>query len=195
VVTCTRATMAAGAAPTITITVTAAQVATVAASTTVAVTAANASTANDTEATQLNFVTRDATSGIYYPATTTEVTNFVSYNALTIDVPTSIYTCQEASGNLADTGAGGITLVANGTPLYQQAVSGHARKAVGFNAGVNQRFMAASGTAPNPATTSSLWGVIGAITATPAATSQWIQASDTAHQSRATRRSRPAPTV
>ncbi len=64
---------------------------------------------------------------------------------------------QEASGNLAGFGPSAFTLTANATPLYQQAVTGWTRTASAFSQVVGQRFMAAAGTGPNPASTSVLW--------------------------------------
>lgn len=72
--------------------------------------------------------------------------------------PTALWLCQEAAGavNLADS-IGSLTLTANATPLYQQAVAGWTRTASAFNQNTNQRFTMPSGTGPSPATTSTLW--------------------------------------
>lgn len=70
--------------------------------------------------------------------------------------PSGMWLAQEASGNLADT-IGALTLTANATPLYQQAVAGWSRTASAFSQVTNQRFTAASGVGPNPASTSVLW--------------------------------------
>ena len=75
-----------------------------------------------------------------------------SFSAATGRTPTHAYTCQEASGNLIDQ-VGAVNLVAAGTPLYQQTVSGWTRKGVGFNETVNQRFSVSAGTGWNATVT------------------------------------------
>lgn len=72
--------------------------------------------------------------------------DFFTYAART---PTHAYTCQELSGNLLDQ-VGSLNLVAAGTPLYQQSVAGWARKGVGFNETVGQRFSVGAGSGPSP---------------------------------------------
>lgn len=111
----------------------------------------------------------DATSGIAVPASATEWSAFIAAKGLSISVPSSLWLMQESSGNLSDS-IGSLTLTANGTPLYQQSVTGWTRKGVGFNEGVAQRFAAASGVGPSPATTSQTWLWLCAITSTPSAT-------------------------
>lgn len=88
--------------------------------------------------------------GIFFPSTAAH------FASLGIATPSHLWPCQEASGNLADS-LGGLSLVAAGTPLYQQSVPGFTRKAVGFNEGAGQRFTVAAGSGPNPATTSVAW--------------------------------------
>ena len=91
-----------------------------------------------TESTTLN-VTRDATSGIYLPSSSTEWTDFRSYFSLSAPAPDSLWLLQEASGNPADS-IGAFTLTANGTVTYQQTLSGYTRKGVGTTDNVNSRF-------------------------------------------------------
>lgn len=161
VVTCTRATLAPGAAPTITITVTTANAASTE-TTTADASALNAPAATqDSETTVVKLVDRDATNGIRYPSSATQYSDFRVYH-LAIgtpnfpDVSPSFgFQCQEASGNLTSF-LDALTLTANGTPLYSQAVTGATRVGVGFNGGVNQRFTAGVGVGPNPNTTSLL---------------------------------------
>ncbi len=94
----------------------------------------------------------DATSGKPVPANASEWSNFITTNGLTLATPDYLHLCQEASGNLADT-IGGLTLTANGTPAYQQSITGWTRKAVrGNGTTAAQRFLNGSG--PNPSTTS-----------------------------------------
>jgi hypothetical protein len=76
---------------------------------------------------------RDATSGIRVPVNAYQWTTLLGYT------PTSLWLCQEASGNLTDT-LGGQTLTAANTPLYQQAVAGWDRDAVQLANGTGQRF-------------------------------------------------------
>lgn len=98
----------------------------------------------------------DATSGKYVPSSAAQ------FAALGLSAPVSIHLCQEAAGNLADS-VGSLTLTANGSPTYQQPVSGWTRVAVGFTQAANQRFGAAAGVGPNPGTTSTLWLVYAAV--------------------------------
>lgn len=93
---------------------------------------------------------RDATSLKRVPANAYQW----SLGGYTVD---GIYLCQEASGNLADTGPGAVALVPNGTPLYNQAVAGWTRTFAGFNQTAAQRFSVGAGTGPNPATTDVFW--------------------------------------
>jgi hypothetical protein len=69
----------------------------------------------------------------------------------------SEWQAQEASGNLVGTGPSAFDLVANATPLYQQAVPGWTRTASAFSQVAAQRFCVNAGTGPNPASTSVLW--------------------------------------
>lgn len=113
-------------------------------------------------------VDQDGASAKYVPANGAQWTQTMAVAGIGSGNPTDWWLCQEAAGNLASSGAG-ITLAANGTPLYQQAVSGWSRLGVGFTNAANQRFTAAAGIAPNPATTSVLFLWYMAITAAPGA--------------------------
>lgn len=92
---------------------------------------------------------RDATSGLRVPANAYQF----GLGGYTVS---HLYLCQEASGNLTDS-IGGVTLTANATPLYQQAMAGWDRDFVGFSQAASQRFTAAGGVGPNPATTDVFW--------------------------------------
>jgi hypothetical protein len=94
---------------------------------------------------------RDATSNIRVPR------NRYQWSLGPYGQPDGIYLCQEAAGNLADSGLATTPLTANASPLYQQTVPGWSRKGVGFTGGTNQRFAAPSGVGPNPVTTDVLW--------------------------------------
>lgn len=96
--------------------------------------------------------TVDATSAKATPASSAEWSALIASAGLAVSTPNYLHLCQEASGNLADT-IGGLTLTANGTPAYQQAVAGWTRLGVkGDGLTANQRFRSAA--APNPSTTS-----------------------------------------
>lgn len=112
-------------------------------------------------------VTQDGTSGKFVPATVGEWTQTMAAAGLSVN-PTDWWLCQEPSGNLASSGAG-VTLTANGTPLYQQAVTGWSRLGVGFTNAANQRFTAAAGIGPNPGATSVTMLWYQSITAAPGA--------------------------
>lgn len=88
---------------------------------------------------------RDAASGIRCPVNAYQWTTLLGYT------PTSLWLCQEASGNLTDTLAG-QTLTAANTPLYNQAMAGWTRTALALANGTGQRF--AHATFANSATVS-----------------------------------------
>lgn len=170
VITCTRATLVVGAAPTITTTVTSPAAAETS-STTAGADASNSPVATpDTETTVVNLVSRDATSLKRVPASVAEWNSLISYFGLSTAAPDSIFLMQEASGNLADSGSAGLTLTANAAPLYAQAIAGWTRTAVGTaDATANQRFRSLQTALPNVLTESML--VLGyvAVTNNPAA--------------------------
>lgn len=174
VVTCSRATLAVGFGPTITITVTSAAAAETSSATVVANAANAVASVNDTETTVVKLVSRDATSLVRCPASATEWSDLVAYhvaigttNFPATFVPSFLWLCQEASGNLADT-IGGVTLTANNAPSYSNVVAGWTRVAVGTADGTaNQRFASTSASLPDLSTTSALFIGLIAITATP----------------------------
>lgn len=112
-------------------------------------------------------VSRDATSGVYVPTSSSEWSTALASAGLVSGGPSSLYLCQEASGNAADS-IGAIAMTAAGSPLYQQAVTGWTRKAFGFNGGASQKFSVAAGTGPNPSSTSVAYLLYANVTATPA---------------------------
>lgn len=124
-------------------------------------------------------VPQDATSLKYAPETALEWTQTMGVAAIASGNPSDWYLCQEAAGNLASSGAG-LTLTANGAPLYQQNVVGWTRKGVGFTNAANQRFTAAAAAGPNPAATSVMWLWYISITAAPGAQVVMINVSDAA---------------
>lgn len=122
-------------------------------------------------------VTRDATSNIYAPANLSEWTQALAVAGIASGGPSSLWLCQEAAGNLADS-IGANALTAAGAPAYQQGVAGWTRKAVVFTVDTaGQRFSAViPGLAP--ATHSSLWLGYVALSVTPAATRRVIAIGD-----------------
>jgi len=101
-------------------------------------------------------VTRDATSGIYAPATAGEWSTAMTVAGIGSGGPSSLYLMQEASGNLVDT-IGGITLTATGASLlYQQAVAGWTRDAFTTPDGLGSHQAQNTTTAIDISTTSAL---------------------------------------
>ncbi len=162
VVTATRASLAVGSANVITITVTAPASAMVLV-TTLAATATNAATQNASAGPTVNLVAKDATSGIYLPATAAQ------WTSLGLTAPSSLYLCQDAATPLADA-IGAVTLAAGGTGLsYQTAVSGWTQKATQTTNGTAGRWATTSATLPDLSTTSCLM-LVYALPLTPGAT-------------------------
>lgn len=81
-------------------------------------------------------VSRDATSGIYVPANSSEWTTFLAAAGLSgvVAVPSALWLLQEASGNAADS-IGSFTLTAGAGLTYQQSETGWTRKGVKFTDG------------------------------------------------------------
>lgn len=171
VVTCTRASLATSTtAPTITVNVTAA-VAAESSSATASASADNAAgTGNTTQGTTIKFVTRDATATTkFFPATSTEWTDFIACKGLSVAVPTRLWLCQDSSGNAA-AAIGAQALTATGTPSYNQAITGYTRTGLQCRDNTTDSFAMASGTGPNPSSTSITWLVFAKMPASPAAT-------------------------
>jgi uncharacterized repeat protein (TIGR01451 family) len=162
VVTCVAASIGPGAAPAITIDVSTGDSA-ISASSSVVASAANAADATASQTTVVQHVDKDATAGIYFPSSATQWSAFLASKGLAMSPPDSCWLVQEPSGSLFDS-IGSLTLLANGTPAYQQAVAGYDRKAVVLTVNTGQGFRAAAGVGPNPTTTSSLWLVVAAVT-------------------------------
>lgn len=81
----------------------------------------------------------DGPAGVYVPTSNADLAQ------LGIASASSLWACQEASGDLADSIAA-VTLAATGTADYQQTVSGWTRKFVVFTETTNERFSHAAGT-------------------------------------------------
>lgn len=119
-------------------------------------------------AAQLLTVTRDATSGILCPATAAEAATALSV-AGSSGSPLSIWTCQDASGNLADA-VSSLTLTRTGTaPLYQQTIAGWSRKGITGADAATTVFASTNAALPDPATTSYLILMYATVAAAPAA--------------------------
>lgn len=98
-------------------------------------------------------VTIDSSSNKYVPSSVDEWNTVMTVASVSISAPNHLFLCQEASGDLVDTIGGAITnLSPQNGPLYEQAVSGWTRKAVGFTDGGSNRFILSSGF-PDPLTT------------------------------------------
>lgn len=98
--------------------------------------------------------TVDATSSKAMPATNDEWIAFIAANSLAISPPTSIYTCKEASGSLADAN-GAFPLAVSGTgQAYQQPVAGWSAKAVTLTEGTTGGWRTTDAALPDPSTTS-----------------------------------------
>lgn len=170
VITCTRATLAVGAAPTITTTVTSPSTAETSSTTADADASNSVAATQDTETTVCNLVSRDATSLKRVPATAQEWTDLIAYAGIGggAAAPAFIWLCQEGSGNAAEVSTG-PALVAGGSPLYAQAVAGWTRTALGTTDGTaNQRFSSADAALPDISATPAMLLVYTAIAATPA---------------------------
>lgn len=155
-VTCTRASLSVGAAPTITINVTSGA-ATVTASSTADAGASNAPAATQSvQATSVVLVTKDATSGIRCPASSAEWTSLMSVAGLATGNPGSLWLDQQASGSIADS-IGAVTCTLDvASPTYQSAVTGWSRLSLRNTDGTSLQRWFNTTTAPNPRTTSTL---------------------------------------
>lgn len=131
-------------------------------------------------------VPQDGPNSWYVPASAADFT------ARGVTAPTSLWLCQQASGNLSDS-IGANTLTAAGTVLYQQALpASWTRKGVGMATGTGRRFAMASGVGPNPGTTSMLWLWYVQLTAAPAAARSVVVTSDNANNMEARVTTTPA---
>lgn len=102
-------------------------------------------------------VSRDVQSNVYVPANATEWTNLLAAAGDAVGGPTSVYLCQEASGNLADS-VGAFPLTATGTGLtYAQAVPGWARLGILANDGGTGVFTSTDAALPDISLASCAW--------------------------------------
>lgn len=118
----------------------------------------------DTESQTVRVVAIDGPSSVFTPASAADFT------ALGLTAPSSLWLCQEASGNAADA-IGAVTLTAGGTPTYNQAVASWTRTGFGFNQTANQRFSVGAGTYDPSASSQAilLYAKVDTVTSTPRA--------------------------
>lgn len=95
----------------------------------------------------------DATSSKGVPASSASWSDFIAANGVPLSAPSNLWLMQESSGNLTDS-IGGLTLTASGTVSYQNAIPGWTRKGLGTTNGTAGKWGVASGSGPNPSTTS-----------------------------------------
>lgn len=85
-------------------------------------------------------VPKDATSNKYVPLTLADWTNTLATAGIASGNPSSAWSCQEASGSLADSiGSRTFTQLAT-APSYQQTVPGWTRKGITFTETASMRF-------------------------------------------------------
>lgn len=110
-------------------------------------------------------VTKDATSGIFVPASSVEWTTTMAAAGIGSGGPSALWLLQEASGNVADS-IGSFTGTASGTGLsYQQSVAGWSRKGVGLTDAGSGKFTNTAAGLPSLATQSQLIIAYGIMTA------------------------------
>lgn len=100
-------------------------------------------------------VARDGTSNIYCPATAAQWTTTIGVASYP-GIPTSLYLCQEASGNLADSIATNTLTLAGAGHLFQQSISGWSRLAATTTDGTAGQKWVNSTTSPSAPSTSVL---------------------------------------
>lgn len=116
-------------------------------------------------------VARDATSGIYCPATLAQWNTVLSVAGVPITLNAAdlwIWLCDEGAGNLVDE-VNALALAPNAAPSYSNVVAGWARPFVGMADGTaGQRFSSTDASLPDLSTTSALLLTYTQVTATPA---------------------------
>lgn len=126
-------------------------------------------------------VTQDATSLIYVPATAGEWTTTMAAAGIGSGNPASLWLCQEASGNLADTIDSNVLTVAGANWAYRQAVTGWARLALTVTDASANHNAQNNATVPDVQTTSALlYGVVSMPAAAPAANRRMAHLDGTA---------------
>jgi hypothetical protein len=101
-------------------------------------------------------VTRDPTALTYFPASTAEWSIILGIAGIATGAPSAIHLMQDASGNPACAN-GLFPLTASGTGLlYQQAIAGYTRVALGTTNGSTGKFESTSASLPDISTDSML---------------------------------------
>lgn len=126
-------------------------------------------------------VTRDATSLIYCPSTAAEWNTTLAVAGIGSGGPTSLYLCQEASGNLADSiGTNTLTLAGAGH-LFQQPVAGWSRLAATTTDGaVGQKWLNSTTSPDAPTTSVLIYAILRLPAVAPAAARDLIMVSSNA---------------
>ena len=102
-------------------------------------------------------VTRDAASGIYFPANQAEWTLMMAAAGLATGNPSLVWNHQDASGNPAEADGGVALVVENAAGIsYQNAVAGFTRKALNTTSGTAGLVRTTDAGLPDLATTSQL---------------------------------------
>ena len=109
-------------------------------------------------------VAQDPASRKYVPASTAEWAELLA--GLGINNPSSIWLCNESSGNLADSGPGGRTVTVTGSPAYQATAPGWIRTGIKCTEGSATQF--GTCTIPNVNASSALLLQMFAINTIPA---------------------------
>lgn len=180
VVTCTLATLAVGPANPITINVTSSNT-TASISTSAATSGSNFSTSNGSQSTQINAVTRDATSGIYLPTTSAEWATALLQAGIASGGPSSSWDFTSLpSGNASDLIGSNTLTVSGASWAYQQAVTGWSKTALTVPDGLAGHNAQNTTTVPDIGTTSGLLiAVVAYPTSTPAATRRMFRWNST----------------
>lgn len=172
VVTCTRATLAVGAAPAISISATSTN-STASISTGASTSAANqVAPSTGSASTQVNAVTRDATSGIYLPKTSAEWATVLLQAGIASGGPASSWDFTAlASGNASDLIGSNALTVTGASWVYQTAVTGWSSKSLALPDGLANHNAQNLTTIPDIGSTSELViAVVSMPAAAPAAT-------------------------
>lgn len=104
----------------------------------------------------LSGVTRDATSGIYCPATAAEWALMLAAAGIASGGPSFLWLLQDASGSPADQIGGAPLTVSATAPIYQATISGWARKGIAFTDGVTSNLSRTTSPMPDAGGTSGL---------------------------------------
>lgn len=123
----------------------------------------------------LSGVTQDPSSLLYFPANASEWTTTLGAAGDAAGGPSDQWSCQDASGALANA-IGSITLAAGGTAAsYRQTVPGGSRLGIAGSDGATTTFSSTNAGLPDPTTTSYLLLLMMYLTAAPASQRTMLQ--------------------